>query len=182
MKPYYLSPVPIQNVTLEDEFWNPKRRVWRDVTIEHCLANYEKDGAIKNFDLVLEGNTGGHLGPLPLDGIFYEMITGCSDFLAHCADPELASRLDGYIERIAAVAALNPDGYVSTWTMLMGPDHRWAQGCKNEWGASSGADLALHDIWMAGALIEAAVHIIIEAREKYCSCKWPANMPITCAR
>jgi hypothetical protein len=47
-----LIPVPIQQVTIDDEFWAPKRKVWREVTIPDCFAKFEQDGALTNFDKV----------------------------------------------------------------------------------------------------------------------------------
>ena len=66
------------------------------------------------------------------------------------ADAELEKRLDGYIDRIAAAAAKDPDGYLNTWTQLMAPNHRW--------GLNGGNDVQQHDVYNAGAMVEAAVH------------------------
>ena len=65
-------------------------------------------------------------------------------------DAALEKRLDGYIERIAAAAAKDPDGYLNTWTQLMAPDQRW--------GLNGGNDVQQHDVYNASAMIEAAVH------------------------
>ena len=43
-----LTPVPIGQVTIDDEFWSPKRKVWQEVTIPDVLAKLEKDGVIRN--------------------------------------------------------------------------------------------------------------------------------------
>jgi DUF1680 family protein len=145
-----LTPVPINRVALDDDFWAPKRRVWRTVTIPDCFAKFEHDGALTNFDKVRDGAGGDHGGPPWYDGLIYEMIRGSADFLAAERDPALEARLDGYIERIAAAAAKDPDGYLNTYTQLKEPDHRW--------GLGGGNDNWQHDVYNAGALIEAAVH------------------------
>jgi DUF1680 family protein len=145
-----LIPVPNQSVVLEDEFWSPKRKVWREVTIPDCFSKFEKDGALTNFDKVLDGIGGEHGGPPWYDGLIYEMIRGSADFLASQRDPALEARLDGYIERIAAAAARDPDGYLNTYTQLKEPSHRW--------GLDGGNDNWQHDVYNAGAMIEAAVH------------------------
>lgn len=147
-----LTPVPIQQVAIEDEFWSPKLKVWRDVTIPDCFTKFENDrgGAINNFDRVRDGKTGGHAGPEWYDGLIYEMIRGSADFLASQRDPALEARLDGYIERIAAAAARDPDGYLNTWTQLMAPN--------THWGLNGGNDVQQHDVYNAGAMVEAAVH------------------------
>ena len=82
--PNMLTPVPIQQVSIDDEFWSPKRKVWREVTIADCFDKFEHDrgGAINNFDLVRDGKSGGHAGPPWYDGLIYEMIRGSADFLA----------------------------------------------------------------------------------------------------
>ena len=152
VRPPALTPVPIRQVTVDDEFWSPKRKVWREVTVPDCLTKFENDrgGALNNFDKVRDGQTGGHAGPPWYDGLIYEMIRGSADFLAAHPDPALEKRLDGYIERIAAAAARDPDGYLNTHTQLMEPTHRW--------GLNGGNDNNQHDVYNAGALVEAAVH------------------------
>ena len=51
-KPHQLAPVPIQQVVIQDEFWSPKLKTWRTVTLPDCLAKFEKDGALINFDKI----------------------------------------------------------------------------------------------------------------------------------
>ena len=152
VKPHTLSSVPIQNVTVEDEFWSPRRKTWQEVTIRDCFTKFENDrgGALNNFDKVRDGKLGGHAGPPWYDGLIYEMIRGSSDFLAAHPDAELDKQLDGYIERVAAAAAKDPNGYVNTWTQLMEPDHRW--------GLNGGYQRWQHEVYNAGALVEAGVH------------------------
>jgi DUF1680 family protein len=150
--PQQLSAVPIQQVTIDDEFWSPKLKVWREITIPDCFTKFENDrgGAINNFDRVRDVKRGGHAGPEWYDGLIYEMIRASADFLAQRADPALERRLDGYIERIAAAAAKDPDGYLNTWTQLMAPEKRW--------GLNGGNDVQQHELYNAGALVDAAIH------------------------
>lgn len=149
-KPHQLSPVPIQQVVIEDEFWSRKLKAWRDVTIPDCFAKFEKDGALTNFDKVRDGTAGKHGGPPWYDGLIYEMIRGCADFLAAQRDAELEKRLDDYVERIVAAQAKDPDGYLNTYTQMERPTHHW--------GLNGGDDNWQHDVYNAGALVEAAVH------------------------
>jgi len=149
-KPPPLKPVPIAQVQVEDAFWSPKRAVWQNVTIPDCFAKFEKDGALDNFDKVRDGKGGEHGGPPWYDGLIYEMIRGSSDFLVAKPDPKLEARLDGYIVRIAAAADKDPDGYINTYTQLKEPTHRW--------GTNGGNDRWQHDLYNAGALVEAGVH------------------------
>ncbi len=141
-------PVPLDAVFIEDAFWGPRRETWRAVTIPYCFDHFEQDGALVNFDRVAAGETGEHRGKPWYDGLLYEMIRGCADFLVERRDAELEARLDGYIERMAAAQA--PDGYINTYTQLMMPAQRW--------GMNGGDDVWQHDVYNAGALVEAGVH------------------------
>jgi DUF1680 family protein len=145
-----LIPVPIQQVAINDDFWSPKFKVWREITIPDCLDKFEKDGALANFDKIRAGTGGEHNGPPWYDGLIYEMIRASADFLAVRPDPKLEARLDGYIQRISAAAARDPDGYLNTYTQLKEPTHRWS--------CNGGNDRWQHDLYNAGALVDAAVH------------------------
>ena len=125
LQTHHLQPVPIRQVTLEDDFWSPKMKVWRQVTIPDCFAKFEKDGALANFDKIRDGQKGPHGGPPWYDGLIYEMIRGSADFLAAGRDSALEKRLDGYIERIAAAQARDPEGYLNTYTQLEKPGAGW---------------------------------------------------------
>src|SRR5947207_3715988 len=73
--PKSLAELPIQQVSIDDEFWSPKLNIWRTVTIPDCLGKFERDrgGAFNNFDLVRDGKRGFHAGPEWYDGLIYEM-------------------------------------------------------------------------------------------------------------
>jgi DUF1680 family protein len=147
-----LTAVPLEQVTIDDGFWSPLRKVWQTVTIRDCFAKFEKDrgGAINNFDKVRAGQTGGHAGDPWMDGLVYEMIRGAADFMRSHPDPELERQVDGYIARICAAAEVHPHGYINTYTQLMEPGH--------EWGLHGGLQLWQHEIYNLGALIDAGVH------------------------
>jgi DUF1680 family protein len=148
--PHVLTAVPGSPVVIDDGFWAPKLKVWREVTIPDCFAKFERDGALANFDKVRDGTGGRHGGPPWYDGLIYEMICASADFLSCHSDPALETRLDAYVERIAAAASKDADGYLSTYTQLVEPTHRW--------GLGGGNDREQHDVYNAGALVEAAVH------------------------
>ena len=148
--PHRLTPVPIQQVAIEDDFWSPKLKAWQEVTIPDCFAKFEKDGALANFDEVRDGSGGEHGGPPWYDGLVYEMIRASGDFIAARPDPGLEKQVDGYIERISAAAAKDPDGYLNTYTQMKEPTHRW--------GLNGGNDRWQHDLYNAGALVDAAMH------------------------
>ncbi|HTV42851.1 MAG TPA: beta-L-arabinofuranosidase domain-containing protein [Candidatus Sulfotelmatobacter sp.] len=145
-----LTPVPIQQVTIDDPFWSPRLELWRQVTLQDCFEKFDHDGAFTNFDRVRDGQSGDHGGPPWYDGLVYEMIRASSDFLVANPDPKLERQVDGYIQRIAAAQAKDPDGYIETWTELTAPNHRW--------GLDGGNDLWQHELYNAGALLDAGVH------------------------
>ncbi len=153
IRPHRLLPVSIDSVTIDDEFWAPKREIWRSVTIGDCFTKFENDrgGAMNNFDLVRDGKKGRHAGPPWYDGLIYEMIRGSADFLAAKRDPALESQIDGYIERIVAAQAKDPTGYINTWTQTMLPQTQ-------RWGMNGGDDREQHDVYNAGMMIEAGIH------------------------
>ncbi len=166
-----IHPLNLANVAIDDPFWSPKYRVWDAVTVFDVLdkleGKYDPDrpdikeekaktgrtrNAFLNFDLVAQGkkNIDAHDGPPWYDGLVYETITGASDMLQQHPDLKLEKKLDGYINRIAAAQAADPDGYLNTYTTLTRPDKRW--------GINGGDDKWQHDIYNSGMLVEAGVH------------------------
>ena len=144
-------PVPLDRVTINDAFWSPKLMTWRTVTVNDCFNKFEKDGAIRNFDHVARGELDApHGGPPWYDGLVYEVIRGAADLMTRERDPALEARIDGYIGRITAAAARDPDGYINTYTQMREPNHRWGQ--------NGGNDREQHDLYNIGCLVEAGVH------------------------
>lgn len=39
-----LQSLPGGQIVIQDEFWSPKLKLWRDVTIPDCFAKFDKDG------------------------------------------------------------------------------------------------------------------------------------------
>lgn len=147
---HILKPVPIGSVHVEDPFWTAKLETWNAVTLKDVLDKFETAGAFRNFDRVAGLREGKHEGPPWFDGLIYETLRGASDFLISFPDKELEDRIDGYIQRIARAQAVDPDGYLMTYTQLDEPGHRWGQlGGFLRWQ---------HDVYNAGALAEAGVH------------------------
>ena len=148
--PRRLFPVSISNVTVADEFWSPKLHLFRTATVMDVFDKFEADGALANFDRVARGLTGNHCGFPWFDGLIYETLRAASDFLSAAYNAQLDARMDGYIERIAAAQATDPDGYINTYIMLTCPEKRW--------GANGGDPLWSHEEYDAGCLVEAGVH------------------------
>ncbi|HOK94630.1 MAG TPA: glycoside hydrolase family 127 protein [Anaerohalosphaeraceae bacterium] len=147
---HLLKPVPAGSVRIEDAFWSPKLNIWNSITLKNVLDKFEAAGAFRNFDRIAGKLEPKHEGPPWFDVLVYETIRGASDFLVAYPDKELEARIDGYIQRIAAAQAADPDGYVMTYTQLEEPDHRW--------GLNGGFLRWQHDVYNAGALVEAGIH------------------------
>ena len=78
--------------SIDDEFWSPKYKVWREVTIRDCFAKFEKDGRSDDeFDKIRDGAGGDHGGPPWYDGLIYEMIRGSRRLPGLKRDAELES-------------------------------------------------------------------------------------------
>lgn len=139
-------------VRIEDDFFSPILNTIRTVTVMDVLRKFEHDrgGAIDNFDRVRDGVLGEHAGPEWYDGLTYETITGISDLMIQVYDPVAELTLDSYAARIAAAAVKDQDGYVNTYTQTMEPGHRF--------GENGGFLRGQHDVYNAGALVEAGVH------------------------
>jgi len=147
---HVLEPVPIRDVQVTDAFWGPRLKLWSNKTVHDVLDKFEKSGALRNFDRVAGMESGGFEGSPWFDGLIYETIRGASDFLVSFPDKGLQARLDGIIERIAAAASKDPNGYILTFTQLDRPHQRW--------GLNGGNIVWQHETYDAGAMMEAAVH------------------------
>ncbi len=168
---HVIHPLSLRDVKVNDAFWSPKYNVWDSVTVYDVFDKLEgkyvpdRDDIIKekqemgrtrnaflNFDLVAQGKTNinTHDGPPWYDGLVYETIRGAADLLIMHPDAKLEHKIDAYIDRIAAAQAVDPNGYINTYTTLTRPNKRW--------GTNGGDDKWQHDIYNSGMLTEAAVH------------------------
>lgn len=155
---HLVSPVPSKamkfaspaQVTIDDGFWKPRYELWRKVTIPDILDKDEKRGhMMENFDLAAKGAKAGWKGAAYYDGLVCEAIRGAADYLLRVPDDALAKRLCVLADRIAA--AQMPDGYLHTKVQV--------KGMKYQWGAGGSCALSLHEIYNAGCLVEAGVHL-----------------------
>ncbi len=140
-------------VRIEGGFWGERLERIHGVTVRDVLGKFERDhgdGLMKNYEWVAEGRPGKHIGPPWYDGLICETIRGISDIIAHSYDAELDEKLDGYVEKIAAAQAVDPDGYINTYGSLICPDKRW--------GERGGSLLWQHELYNIGCLTEAGVH------------------------
>lgn len=153
----------VNEVKVQDAFWQPKLKQWKQVTSNDVLDKFEgkhlhnaeeckANDAFRNFDLVAEGkrDIGKHAGEPWFDGLIYETIRGISDLISTDPDAQMEKRLDAYIDRIAQAQASEADGFINTYTQLMESDHRW--------GENGGMLRWQHDVYNAGMLVEAGIH------------------------
>ncbi|QLG27810.1 glycoside hydrolase family 127 protein [Halorarum halophilum] len=137
-----LRRLPLTAVTIDDDFWSPRREVNRDVTVDHQYEQLEAGGCLDNFRRAA-GDGGEFEGMWFEDSDAYKWIEAASYAQASEPTPERRERLDRVVSLVAA--AQEPDGYLDTYFQLVEPDRKWT-------------NLAMmHELYCAGHLIEAAV-------------------------
>jgi DUF1680 family protein len=137
-----LRPVPLDAVDLADDFWEPRRRINREVTLPSQYSHLEDTGRLDNFRRA-SGKTGGeYQGIYFNDSDVYKWLEAASWALAEDADPDLERMVDAAITEIED--AQRPDGYLNTFFTFERADDRWT-------------DFDLHEMYCAGHLFQAAV-------------------------
>ncbi len=138
-----LCPVPVDAVKLEDEFWEPRRAINRDVTLPSQYKHLQDTARLRNFE-----RAAGTVDA-PFEGIYfndsdvYKWLEAAAWELACTPNPGLEAMVDAAIDLIAA--AQQPDGYLNTYFMFERAEQRW----------SNLRDM--HELYCAGHLIQAAV-------------------------
>lgn len=137
-----ITPVNFSDVRITDNFWSPRLKSHKDVTIGVCIDQIEnKTGRMKNFENAALKH-GEHSGIFFDDSDVYKALEGMAYSLKNNPDPELEAKCDEWIAKIAA--AQEKDGYINTYYTLTGLDKRWT-------------DMDKHEMYCAGHLIEAGV-------------------------
>ena len=137
-----LRPLPLDAVDLSDEFWEPRRRINREVTLPSQYRHLEETGRLDNFRRA-SGKTGGeYQGIYFNDSDVYKWLEAASWSLATHPDPRLEQMVDAAITEIED--AQGPDGYLNTYFTFERADERWT-------------DFDLHEMYCAGHLFQAAV-------------------------
>jgi hypothetical protein len=149
---YPFTAVPLTAVKLTDAFWAPRLETNRTVTIPFALEQCESTGRIKNFEIAGGSAQGSFCTKYPFDDSdVYKVIEGAAYSLLVHPDPELESRIDGIIAKIAS--AQEKDGYLYTARTIdpAKPPVDWV-------GAERWSNLYLsHELYNLGHLYEAAV-------------------------
>jgi DUF1680 family protein len=138
-----LAELPLTSVEIQDAFWSPRLEVNRTRTLDHVYKELEATECIRNFDVAAGKVRAKFGGPWWADSDVYKWIEGASYILALHPNPQLESKVDELIGKIAA--AQEKDGYLDTYIQLNLPDLRWKSLAFN------------HEMFCAGSLFEAAV-------------------------
>lgn len=137
-----MAPVSFADVKIEDDFWSPRLRIHKDVTLPVCIDQIENQtGRIRNFENAAKGE-GEHSGIFYDDSDVYKALEGMAYSLQIEPDPVLEAKCDEWIDKFAA--AQQPDGYLNTYYTLTGLENRWKNMDK-------------HEMYCAGHMTEAAV-------------------------
>jgi len=139
-----LRPLGLDEIRVTGGFWAERQSVNARHTLGHIAHWLEREGWIRNFDLVAGGGIAtGRRGREFSDSEVYKFLEAVAWEIGRGGDPELESLFRGVVRRVAA--AQDPDGYLNTRFGHEGQDPRWSD---LEWG---------HELYCAGHLLQAAV-------------------------
>jgi len=132
-----------QQVTITDNFWQPRQEMNARQALLHQWEQLEKSGSIENFRLLAEGKEGLREGWFFAGSDVHKWLDAASRAYAAYPSPELAQRIDALIDLLGAAQA--EDGYLYTYNQIHFPGVRWV-------------NLQIeHELYCHGHLIEAAV-------------------------
>ena len=136
---------------VDDPFWSPKLDTFFAVTLKDTFRKLKRDGALENYQNLIDGNLQTHRGCPWHDGLLLETIRGASDYLAAGRDDaEIRRILEECADLIRRAQLASGGGYLSTYTQLDRPEQRY--------GENGGSILWQHDLYNNGCLFEAGVH------------------------
>lgn len=138
-----LKPVPLNAVTLTDDFWALRARINREVTLPAQYAQLEATGRLNNFRRAAGHYHGPFAGYVYNDSDVYKWLEGALWALATGDNPALAAQVATVISLIEA--AQQPDGYLNTYYTFERASQRWTNLRD------------MHELYCAGHLIQAAI-------------------------
>jgi DUF1680 family protein len=137
-----LRSLPLDAVSLADGFWEPRRRINKEVTLPSQYRHLEDTGRLDTFRRA-SGETGGeYQGIYFNDSDVYKWLEAVAWTLAEGSEPELERMVDVAITEIED--AQRPDGYLNTYFTFERAAERWT-------------NFDLHEMYCAGHLVQAAV-------------------------
>lgn len=138
-----LRPLPLNAVTLDDDFWAPRRRINSERTLPSQYRRLEDAGVLDNFRRAAGTTDVPFQGMWFTDSDLYKWLEAAAWTLAADAGADLEELVDAAIAEIAG--AQQPDGYLNTYYTFDRSDQRWTNL------------LVMHEMYCAGHLIQAAV-------------------------
>ncbi len=139
----HLHPVPLNAVTLRDEFWAPRLRINREITLASQYHLIEKTGTLDNFRRAAGKINVPFRGRVFNDSDVYKWLEAVAWTLAAKPDPALEQMANVAIAEIAD--AQRPDGYLDTFYARESADERWTN-LRDK-----------HEMYCAGHLFQAAI-------------------------
>ena len=132
----------VSRVSILDKYLAPRIRTNHTATIPANLANFDRTGHIRAFDLKWKP------GKPEMPHYFWDsdvakVVEGMALALQIQPDSALEKQLNDIVRRI--VSAQQPDGYLNTHFTVVEPEKRWTNLGR------------LHELYCAGHLMEAAV-------------------------
>lgn len=160
MKPDYpIRTVDYTRVKLEDEFWAPRLKLNRTVTIPYLFKLDEETGRTDNFRIAAGLKKGRHTGKRYNDSDVFKAMEAAAYSLRTNPDPELRKKLDDLVALVGR--AQEPDGYLYT-TRTIDPANP-APGA----GAERWSNLRVsHELYDVGHMYEAAVAHYVTTGER----------------
>ena len=135
--------VPLTQVEIRDQFWEPRLQTNRRITLPHLFEQLEQAGNISNLRLAAEGKREGYQGPVYMDSDLYKAMEAAAYVLALHPDDPIRQKLDEVIDILER--AQTPEGYLNSYFQVVAPEKRWSN--LRDW----------HELYCAGHLFEAAV-------------------------
>ncbi len=149
-KDYPIRPVAFTDVQILDDFWLPRMKINRTVTIPFAFKKSEETGRIDNFAKAGGLMPGKFEGRRYNDSDVFKIMEGAAYSLTLHPDQELEKYMDDLIEKIAA--AQEEDGYLYT-ARTIDPENL-PPGTGEERWSNLGSS---HELYNVGHMYEAAV-------------------------
>ena len=114
----------IEDVVIDDPFWNEKLKEYCEVTAPYVLKSWVSKTLdnLKNFDKVAAGhrNTKDYVGSMTWgESDFYASMAGACRLLRQYPNDTLKRLIDGYVDHIFAASESEASGYFSIYNLLM---------------------------------------------------------------
>ncbi|MFC6018208.1 glycoside hydrolase family 127 protein [Plantactinospora solaniradicis] len=139
-----LRPLGLDEVRITGGFWAERQSVNAAASLGHIAHWLEREGWIRNFDLIATGELAGERrGREFSDSEVYKFLEAMAWEIGRTGDLELESRFRAVVTRVAR--AQDADGYLNTKFGHPGQPPRWSD---LQWG---------HELYCVGHLLQAAV-------------------------